>query len=305
MSKRKSTAPHSGDSDTAMRDVSHESDNDSDTSSTPSLVNVDFEYFDPQPAHDFHGLRTLLRQLFASDATLFDLSSLADLILSQPTIGTTIKTDGNESDPYAFLTVLNMNVHKSHPAVKQIADYVVDKSRAHSSGLLKGKLAELLNRDSTGAGGAGDVGLILTERLINLPPQLAPPMYKMLLEELEWAVADGEPYNFSHYLLLSKTYTEIPSKLDEEDNRPLKRGKKALGKKKKGEVFYYHAEDETIRRRVGEDTSAQFEFTKEGEAADSKRAFSDMGVKMGGIMMLVDKEKMTQVVQDLEKLFQP
>lgn len=76
------------------------------------IVNVDFEMFDPQPDHDFHGLKTLLRQLFDVDNTLFDLSALTDLILSQPLLGTTVKVDGNESDPYAFLTVLNLQEHK-------------------------------------------------------------------------------------------------------------------------------------------------------------------------------------------------
>lgn len=76
------------------------------------MVNVDFEWFDPQPAVDFHGLKTLLRQLFDVDAQLFDLSALTDLILSQPLLGSTVKVDGNETDPYAFLTVLNLTTHK-------------------------------------------------------------------------------------------------------------------------------------------------------------------------------------------------
>lgn len=61
---------------------------------------------------DFHGLKNLLRQLFDNDAQEFNLSELADLILSQPLLGSTVKVDGNESDPYAFLTVLNMQEHK-------------------------------------------------------------------------------------------------------------------------------------------------------------------------------------------------
>ncbi|EEP79828.1 conserved hypothetical protein [Uncinocarpus reesii 1704] len=76
------------------------------------VVNVDFEWFDPQPAVDFHGLKVLLRQLFDTDAQLFDLSALTDLILSQPLLGSTVKVDGNETDPYAFLTVLNLHQHK-------------------------------------------------------------------------------------------------------------------------------------------------------------------------------------------------
>jgi protein BCP1 len=75
-------------------------------------LDVDFEFFDPQPSVDFHGLKNLCRQLFGNDAQLFDLSALVDLILSQPTLGSTIKVDGNESDPYAFLSVINLKQHQ-------------------------------------------------------------------------------------------------------------------------------------------------------------------------------------------------
>lgn len=75
------------------------------------MVDVDFEWFDPQPEYDFHGIKTLLRQLLDVDAQLFDLSSLTDLILSQPLLGSTVKVEGHKTDPYAFLTVLNMKQH--------------------------------------------------------------------------------------------------------------------------------------------------------------------------------------------------
>jgi protein BCP1 len=76
------------------------------------LLNVDFEFFSPQAAWDFHGLKVLLRQLFDADAQLMDLSALAELIIEQPTLGSTVKVESNETDPYAFLTVLNLKEHK-------------------------------------------------------------------------------------------------------------------------------------------------------------------------------------------------
>ena len=80
------------------------------------MLNVEFEWFDPQPKYDFHGLKTLLRQLLDVDAQLFDLSALADLILEQPLLGSTVKVDGNETDPYGFLTVLNLHEHRVGPS---------------------------------------------------------------------------------------------------------------------------------------------------------------------------------------------
>lgn len=98
------------------------------------MINVDFEWFDPQPAVDFHGIKNLLRQLFDSDAQIFDLSALSDLILSQPLLGSTVKVDGNESDPYAFLSVLNLQEHKvcKSPAVTvpQLRDVQIEGTNA-------------------------------------------------------------------------------------------------------------------------------------------------------------------------------
>lgn len=76
------------------------------------ILDVDFEWFDPQPEFDFHGIKTLLQQLFDVDAQLFDLTALTDLILAQPTLGSTVKVDGNETDAYAFLSVINLQEHK-------------------------------------------------------------------------------------------------------------------------------------------------------------------------------------------------
>ena len=82
------------------------------TSQDFDILDVEFEWFDPQPEFDFHGIKTLLQQLFDVDAQLFDLSAVTDLILAQPLVGSTVKVDGNETDPYAFLSVLNLQTHQ-------------------------------------------------------------------------------------------------------------------------------------------------------------------------------------------------
>lgn len=81
------------------------------------MLNVDFEWFDPQPEHDFHGIKSLLQQLFDVDAQLFELSTLTDLILAQPLLGSTVKvgdeqTEANMTDAYAFLSVINLQEHQ-------------------------------------------------------------------------------------------------------------------------------------------------------------------------------------------------
>jgi len=98
--------------ETLQNDAPRKEGEDESSDKDMDMLNVDFEWFDPQPAVDFHGLNTLFRQLFDEDSELFSLSELVDLILSQPLLGSTVKVDGNESDPYAFLTVLNLHEHQ-------------------------------------------------------------------------------------------------------------------------------------------------------------------------------------------------
>lgn len=267
------------------------------------MLNVDFEWFDPSPDVDFHGLKTLMRQLLDVDNQLFNLSELADMILAQPLLGSTVKVDGLESDPYAFLTVLNLHEHKvsfttavpslyfpantiqDKQVVKDLTKYFAQKASSSSS---LSQLPSLLDPSSP-----SQVGLILTERFINMPSEIVPPMYTMLQEEIQWALDEKEPYQFSHYLILSKTYLEIESKLDMEDNRPNKKKRKDGG----AEVFYFHPEDEVLHKHAL--AHATYEYTKQGDegASDAKRAFQDAGIKPMGHLILIEASKFADAVK--------
>ena len=37
---------------------------------------------------------------------------------------------------------------------------------------------------------ANDVGLLVSQRVVNLPPQLLPPLYDALFDEVSWATED-------------------------------------------------------------------------------------------------------------------
>lgn len=253
-------------------------------------MDLDFEFFDPQPAVDFHGLKNLLRQLFDADNQLLDLSAMADMILEQPLLGSTVKCDGNESDPFAFLTVLNLHQHRSKAVIQQFTKYVLSRARASGHAGLQ-KLEDLLSEESS-----AQVGLILTERLINMPHQIIPPMYNMLLEEIQWALEEKEPYQFTHYLVFSKTYTEVESKLDAEDNPPSKK-KKAGSSGAASETFFFHPEDEILHKHAS--GWANFDYETQGDegASDAKRAFSDAGVKPQGHLILMESSKFQDAVK--------
>ncbi|EPS32424.1 Protein bcp1 [Penicillium oxalicum] len=268
--------------------------NDSDSDDDVDMVNVEFEWFDPQPAVDFHGLKNLLRQLFDNDAQLFDLSALADLILSQPTLGSTVKVDGNESDPYAFLSVVNLQEHKDKPVIQSLINYFKEKS-ATSPALAP--LQNLLSQTPV-----PPIGLILTERMINMPTEVIPPMYNMLMEEIAWAIEDKEPYNFSHYLIISKNYVEIESKLDLEESRPQKKKKKAG---ESAQRFFFHPEDEILERNAICAGGVEYTHKKDEGHSDSKRAFQDLGIQTNGSLILIDGAKFETTVKALIEYVKP
>jgi protein BCP1 len=252
------------------------------------VVNVEFEWFNFDPEIDFHGVKTLLRQLFDVDSALLDISAIADLVLSQPTIGSTVKVDGKENDAYAFLTALNTFGHRDQKAMSELRRYLVEKANTIQS---MSQLPSLLESGS-------HIGLVLSERLINMPSEVAPPMYSMLIDEIEAAVEDKEPYEFSHYLILSKTYHEVESTLEVESERKKKRAKE------EAPLLYFHPEDEVLQKHAL--AHGAFHYTKDQEAvADSKRAFQEMGVKAQGYMILMEAARFEGAVKAINEYFRP
>lgn len=87
--------PHTSDND------NNSNNNDNNESSSElgedETVDVDFEFFDPKGI-DFHGIKSLLSQTLSTDAELVNLSLIADLIISQPAIGSCVKV--NEGNTY-------------------------------------------------------------------------------------------------------------------------------------------------------------------------------------------------------------
>ena len=148
------------------------------------------------------------------------------------------------------------------------------------------------------------VGLILTERLINVPSEVAPPMYKMLLEEIQWAIDEKEPYAFTHLLILSKTYQELESKIDEEDDSTRKHKKQKKTKSKGSlETFYFHPEDEVLHRYAAAfDNFDYVKDTADGQS-DSKRSFQELGIQPKGHMILVEAAKFEAAIKDMQAYF--
>lgn len=218
------------------------------------------------------------------------MSALTDVILAQNTIGSTVKVDSKANDAYAFLTALNLREQRNKaPVVADLVQYLSSKATQSQSEALAKAVPQVLAE--------AHVGLVLGERLINMPPEISPPMYSMLVDEVEAAVEDNEPYDFTHYLIISRTYNEVASILDNESQKRKKAREEAP-------MFYFHPEDEVLVKHAI--ASGSYPFTKEEEGvADSKRAFQEMGVKTMGFMMLIEAAKFPAAVQAAREYLSP
>lgn len=174
--------------------------------------------------------------------------------------------------------------------MKPVIDYIRNKSTSPELSPIN----DLLSQPTI-----PQIGLILTERLINIPPEVIPPMYTMLLEEIKWALEENEPYKFTHYLIISKTYEEVESKLDMEEDRPQKKKKKAAGNKP--ELFYFHPEDEVLQKHALCHGTYAYTHQQADGHSDSKRAFQELGIRPHGSMILIDASKFEDAVNNVKE----
>jgi protein BCP1 len=137
-----------------------------------------------------------------------------------------------------------------------------------------------------------------------MPHEITPPMYTMLLEEIKWAVAETEPYSFTHYLILSKTYQEIASSLPSTSTStspPSKKRSKKGGNGEEGETFFFHPEDEVLHKHALGYASFEYDTPVDEGASDSKRAFQELGVRPKGHFVLVEAGRFEGAVEAVRK----
>ncbi|KAH9607621.1 hypothetical protein KSS87_014131 [Heliosperma pusillum] len=151
----------------------------SEEGSLEEVVQADFAFFDPKP-DNFHGVKTLLPNYL--DDKQWDLSGFVDIIIAQTTVGSVVRIEDDEDEGlFAFLTVLNLGRYKDHKCIAELKDYLLKVCPEEGP---VGKLKILLGDD------AQHVGLIVSQRVTNLPPQLLPPLYDALFDEISWATED-------------------------------------------------------------------------------------------------------------------
>jgi hypothetical protein len=85
--------------------------------------------------------------------------------------------------------IIPISLLQNHPSIKALSEYALDKSATDPA--FQVTLQSLLGPAALAQNPSPNhVGLVLCERLINMPVQVIPPMYHMLANELKWAIDD-------------------------------------------------------------------------------------------------------------------
>lgn len=278
-------------SSTDDEDLQEEIEEDED-----NMVNIDFDFYNLNPEVDFHATKNFLRQLFQDDSVFFPLSELTDLILEEGHIGTTIKTDGVEGDPFSVLSVVNITKNLKSKCIQELTKYYIEKTK-------KKPEFNVLLRQLFSPTTKHKIGIIFSERLINMPVETMPPMYSILLEEMEKA-DQKEEYDFDYFLIPSRVVKLVAASIDEgfgEEDGSKSRKKSKKSTELPSEYDYVHYEDEQLEKNALH--YGYFDFTNKNVEADARRVFNDYGIEPKLDLILINKKALATAVGQMADEF--
>ncbi|KAL8144326.1 hypothetical protein V2J09_017358 [Rumex salicifolius] len=263
--------------DQLLEENDHESESSGEEVSEGE-IQADFAFFDPKP-DDFHGVKTLLQAYL--DDKQWALSSFVDVILAQTTVGTVVKLEDDEDNgSFAIATALNLGMHKEKKCMKEVKDYLIKSCQDDT---IANQLKELVEHKPE------HVGLLVSQRVVNLPPQLLPHLYDALFNEIQWATEDEpteelrESFRFKHYILLSRVYMKKTQ------------SKEALADNNEDDIIYVKAEDELLHKLC----SWCFTFPMQSQQPADQELKNH---RLSGLVMAIKAEKIAKFRKQLRSL---
>ncbi|CAL1282610.1 unnamed protein product [Larinioides sclopetarius] len=191
-------------------DFSNESESNSDAEEMQTepieTIQVDFDVRIPEPS-DFHGIKNLLHQLFLK--AHINISELADLLIQQRKITGVIKqaidddmeaeADDDDLDVnFGVFSVVNLTEKINVNCVNEIKTYLLSHCKKTASDGDFQTFQRILDDKIK------HVGLIISERMVNIPSKIAVPLYSGLSYDMAKAKSKGEPFDFEYFILICK-----------------------------------------------------------------------------------------------------
>eukprot|EP01105_Mastigella_eilhardi_P007066 TRINITY_DN18534_c0_g1_i1.p1 TRINITY_DN18534_c0_g1~~TRINITY_DN18534_c0_g1_i1.p1 ORF type:complete len:315 (-),score=102.53 TRINITY_DN18534_c0_g1_i1:105-926(-) len=254
------------------------SDEDEDMDET---INVEFEFFN-QKEDDAIAVRTLLNNTLAQGVSV-DCRELSTLICSS-NVGSVIKVGGADSDPLGFLTVLDVTARPQLPAcLGEIRNFLLKFGSAQPAA------QQILNSGQP-------VGVILNERLVNVPDELVPQLHKQLFEEIEEQERQtpNSP-KFANFVLIS-AYSEVA--------QTRARGKPQMKRTRQGGSDASRDYDKFEEEAYAAEAACTYLYPRKtaGGGAPGERWTFAGTVKSRGLVAFVHRGRIPAVLQRIEQL---
>ncbi|XP_078202857.1 BRCA2 and CDKN1A-interacting protein isoform X8 [Callithrix jacchus] len=177
------------------------------------------------------------------------------------------------------------SVIKGTQCAEQIKELILSFCEKNCEKSMVEQLDKLLN-DTTKA-----VGLLLSERFINVPPQIALPMYQQLQKEVVEAHKTNKPCGkCCFYLLISKTFVEAGKN----------NSRKKWSNQKKDELMFANAEEEFFYEKA----ILKFSYSVQEESdtcLGGRWSFDDVPMKPLRTVMLIPGNKMNEIMDKLKE----
>ncbi|KAM4837483.1 BRCA2 and CDKN1A-interacting protein [Urocitellus parryii] len=271
-------------------DEDSDEEEDEDDEVLDEEVNIEFEAYSISD-NDYDGIKKLLQQLFLKAPV--NTAELTDLLIQQNHIGSVIKQtnvsedsdddDADEDEIFGFISLLNLTERKGTQCAEQIKELVLSFCEKNCEKSVVEQLDKLLN-DTT-----KPVGFLLSERFINVPPQIALPMHQQLQKELVESHRTNKPCGkCSFYLLISKTFVEAG-----------KSNSKKKWSNQKDELMFVNAEEEFFYEKA----VLKFNYSVQEESdtcLGGRWSFDDIPMKPLRTVMLIPDSKMSEIMDKLK-----
>lgn len=242
---------------------------------------------------DFHAVRTFLVQAFGQRFTeVVDAGTIAKLItedLSED-VGTTVKVDGEASDAYGYATLVPFGHPADQKAISMLKALLLKTCSSEQQTRLKADL----ERKGT--------SLVFMDRFVNLPADLASPLFKQLLDDVKNAVKEDPVFKTERVFISTPVYMEVQSDLKVEVEHESKKSKKGLKNKidsASSAPKYYYEECELLDGLC--DYHWTYKVDPENRVSDSKRAFGDLGIECSRRIFCLPWDQFCRFAASIEK----
>ena len=265
------------------------------------IIDIEFAIYDPVST-DFYSVKHLVRHL--TEDVSFDASGLANIISEQVVVGGMVKTGVDES-PIAVISALNLRHYHEEKCIKQIKKYLLSKCQDQKH---RSDLTDLYN----GANNSR-LGLIINERVVNLPGQLVPPLHQSLQADIVWAQENDDTqelkdsFKFTHFAVLCPLFQDNSE--DQKDSKvevpkPKTKGGKKNKKRKAVEQVVLTQPNEMFLKYEDECYVKHAEWAVRFDAAPplEERASAIMQACKGRMLAIVNARKLPAILAEIQQV---